>query len=121
MLRLDGSLLEGGGQILRLSAALSAILNKPITIDKIRAGRSKPGLKAQHLTGLNLVNQLCNGTLSGCQLHSEQLTFSPKDGVTSGAGPLLADIGTAGGITLLVQVSGQFYYFLRSDKKDTVN
>ena len=48
---IDGSMLEGGGQLLRNSVALSALLCKPITVQKIRNGRQPPGLKAQHEAG----------------------------------------------------------------------
>lgn len=44
----DGSVLEGGGQILRVSVALSAALGRPLHITRIRANRKpKPGLRPQ--------------------------------------------------------------------------
>src|SRR5690242_10703036 len=39
---IDGSLGEGGGQILRSSLALSLVTGRPLQIDRIRAGRAKP-------------------------------------------------------------------------------
>lgn len=52
---IDGSLLEGGGQILRISTALSAILGISIKIHSIRGGRTTPGLRPQHLTSKTLI------------------------------------------------------------------
>ena len=62
---IDGSLKEGGGQILRNSMSLAALLKKPIKIINIRAGRSSGGLKAQHLTGIELVSYIYSGKLTG--------------------------------------------------------
>ncbi|GKT25373.1 RNA 3'-terminal phosphate cyclase [Acidovorax sp. SUPP3334] len=43
MLTLDGSQGEGGGQILRTGLALSMVTGQPLRIDRLRAGRPKPG------------------------------------------------------------------------------
>lgn len=39
MIVIDGSMGEGGGQILRSTLALSMITGEPVRIDAIRAGR----------------------------------------------------------------------------------
>lgn len=49
VIHIDGSLGEGGGQILRTSLSLAAITGKDVTIENIRANREKPGLRPQHL------------------------------------------------------------------------
>lgn len=73
----DGSMLEGGGQIIRICSALSALLHTPVRLDKIRAGRSKGGLAAQHAAGLKLVGQMCGATLDGASVGSSTATMRP--------------------------------------------
>lgn len=100
MLTIDGSYGEGGGQLLRLAAALSAITATPIELVNVRAGREQPGLKAQHLTAVRAVAQIADGSLEGDTLRSTRLRFTP--GVAR-PGDYHFDVGTAGSITLVLQ------------------
>jgi len=76
---IDGSYGEGGGQVLRNSTSLSALLGIPIKITKIRAGRTVPGLRQQHLFGIQLVSKLCSGDFKGGKVKSEEIEFIPKN------------------------------------------
>jgi len=100
-----GSMLEGGGQILRNAAALAAITAMPIKVTNIRAGRSKPGLRAQHLAGLQLVAEVCQGKLTGGTIGSQQISLRPQH-LTSGHH--IGDTKTAGSCMLLAQVAFWF-------------
>lgn len=101
ILKIDGSFGEGGGSILRICAGYSVLFNQPINLYNIRANRSTPGLRLQHLLGLQALADLTNGELSECEVGTEDITFIP------GTDPLKEEvsvkIGTAASVGLLLQ------------------
>ncbi len=100
MLEIDGSIGEGGGQVLRTSLALSSILGVPIRIYNIRAKRSKPGLRPQHLNSVKAVAMLSGAEVEGLRIGSTELVFKPR---RLRGGSFKIDIGTAGSISLIIQ------------------
>ena len=100
MLIIDGSMHEGGGQLIRSAVALSAITCTPIIIEKVRENRATPGLAAQHLAAVKAVVGMCGAETRGLSVGSRRFEFVP--------GPLRhndfsLDVGTAGSIPLVLQ------------------
>jgi len=77
LITIDGSRGEGGGQMLRTSLSLAAVLGRPVRIIAIRAGRPKPGLAPQHLTSCRAVAEVCQGELIGGELRSQTIELRP--------------------------------------------
>lgn len=100
MIEIDGSFGEGGGQIVRTAVALSALTARPVRISRIRQGRPKPGLAAQHARAIMTLAGICDARTSGVNPGSSEIVFSP--GEISG-GSRRVEIGTAGSVTLLMQ------------------
>ena len=112
MIEIDGSLGEGGGQILRTSLSLAAVLGKELRIFNIRAGRPEPGLRAQHLTVVKALGQICNAAFSGVEIGSTEFEFKPGSMKT---GDFRFDVGTAGSITLVLQCLLPLLPFTRAE------
>lgn len=100
MLTIDGSFGEGGGQILRSSLALAMVTGRAFRIEKIRAGRKKPGLMRQHLTAVQAAAQISQADVRGADIGSTVVEFQPKQ---VQPGEYAFGIGTAGSTTLVLQ------------------
>ena len=100
-LKINGGYGEGGGQIIRSAIALSCITNQPIHLENIRKNRKVIGLRPQHLTAITILQKISNAKVIGAEIGSTELKFIPEN-VTSLE--LSEDIGTAGSISLILQV-----------------
>ncbi len=100
LIAIDGSRGEGGGQILRTALALSAVSGRGFRIDRIRAARTRPGLRPQHRAAVRAAGLCCGAEVHGAFEGSPDLRFVPH---APAAGEFLFDIGTAGAATLVLQ------------------
>jgi RNA 3'-terminal phosphate cyclase (ATP) len=77
----------------------TTLAGQDLHLTHIRARRDPPGLRPQHLTAAEAVAQVCQGTLEGGTVGSQELLFRP--GRLSQGGHFQWDIGTAGSTTML--------------------
>ena len=102
ILQIDGSVGEGGGQVLRTSLALSIVTGQGFSITNIRAGRKKPGLMRQHLACVHAARAICKAEVSGDELNSGEVQFIPA-ATGAMAGEYSFVVGSAGSTSLVLQ------------------
>jgi len=100
VIAIDGSIGEGGGQVLRSALTLSLLTGQAFHMTHIRETRARPGLFPQHLAAVQAAAQISGAGLSGDRIGSHELHFAP--------GPVCPgqyhfDIGTAGATALVLQ------------------
>lgn len=100
-IEIDGSYGEGGGAILRIACALAILTEKPVRIFNIRKNRPKPGLRTQHLVGLQTLADISNGTLENANIGAIDIFFTPGK-ITEGIYTVKVD--TAGSVGLILQI-----------------
>lgn len=100
MIEIDGSIGEGGGQVLRSALSLSCLTGQAFRIYNIRKNRTKSGLMRQHLMAVQAAARIATASVAGDKLGSPELSFLP-DSITPGEYSF--DIGTAGSATLVLQ------------------
>ena len=100
LVTIDGSAGEGGGQLLRSALSLSMRTGKAFRIERIRAGRSKPGLMRQHLACVQAASVVSGGGADGAAIGNTELYFQP--GAVQGGNYRFA-IGSAGSTMLVLQ------------------
>lgn len=84
-MRIDGTLVEGGGQIVRSAVAIAAVRGIAVEIVDIRGRRPNPGLQAQHLTAVRAAAAVCDARLAGDHLGSRRLVFEPRRAAQAGS------------------------------------
>ena len=99
-IRIDGSVGEGGGQVLRTALSLSLMTGRGVRLINIRARRPRPGLKPQHLLAVRAAAAIGRARVEGAEPGSQTLVFEPSDLVP---GDYRFDIGTAGSVSLVLQ------------------
>ena len=100
-LKINGEHGEGGGQIIRSAITLSCITKQPIHLEQIRKNRKVPGLRPQHLTAIKILQKIANAKVVGAKIGSTDLKFIPGNVESL---KLIEDVGTAGSISLILQV-----------------
>lgn len=100
-LKIDGGHGEGGGQIIRSAIVLSCITKQPIHLENIRKNRKIQGLRPQHLTAIKILQKVANAKVIGAEIGSTELKFIPGNIENL---ELVEDVGTAGSISLILQV-----------------
>lgn len=99
MIKIDGSQKSGSGTILRDSIPFSVLKGDGLHMTNVRAKRSKPGLRPQHLKAAEACAEICGGRLEGASVGSTDIVFTPGERIRGGEYNF--DIGTAGSATML--------------------
>jgi RNA 3'-phosphate cyclase len=77
MIRVDGSLGEGGGHSLRTALCLAALTRQETEIVNIRRSRRAPGMRPELIAAARATAEISGGRLEGDTLNSQAVHFWP--------------------------------------------
>ena len=100
MIIIDGSLGEGGGQMLRTALSLSLVTGQPFRMENIRASRPRPGLMRQHITAVEAACAVGGTDCAELTVGGSELSFTPG---RVKPGEHHFSVGTAGSTSLVLQ------------------
>ncbi len=100
MIRIDAARGTGGGLLLRGALTLSVLTGQAVRLTHIRARRTSPGLKLQHLRLIDVLARISGAAVDGAVLGAQSLSFEPRRALSHE--PVI-DIDTPGSLTLLLQ------------------
>jgi RNA 3'-terminal phosphate cyclase (ATP) len=100
MIEIDGTMGEGGGQIVRTALGLSLATQQPFRITDIRARRSTPGLRPQHVAAVRAAATIGQAEVEDVTVGTRSFAFVPS---AVAPGRYAFDVGTAGSAVLVLQ------------------
>ncbi|MCC6645151.1 MAG: RNA 3'-phosphate cyclase [Polyangiaceae bacterium] len=100
MIQLDGTMGEGGGQVLRTALALSLATGRGFRVLGVRGRRKVPGLLRQHLVVVQAAARVSGARVTGAEVGSTHVTFEPR-AIDGDAWSI--SVGSAGSATLVAQ------------------
>ncbi|MFV2015931.1 MAG: RNA 3'-terminal phosphate cyclase, partial [Candidatus Heimdallarchaeota archaeon] len=111
-IEIDGSI--GGGSVLRVAVPLALGLNKSIKITNIRAARKRPGLRNQHLLGLEALATITGSELIGGFVGSQAVQFNPTN-IGKSKSKIQINIDTAASVSLILQALSNYSFVSGND------
>ncbi len=115
MIKLDGAI--GGGSVLRVAVPLAISQGMAIEVFNIRQNRPKPGLRTQHLLGLQILADITNSQLIGAYIGSTEIKIIPPEKIEPLHVNYNIKIDTAASITLIFQILSNLLFGVGGDIK----
>jgi len=78
LVAIDGAYGEGGGALLRVALAMSAMTQQPLRLSNVRGATNYPGLDPEDITIIRAMAESCGAETSGIAIGSPSFSFLPS-------------------------------------------